>query len=476
MPLQIHLVVLLFSLVFVAAVVSGSSLRRDAFFLFVLAQAVVYCFLAPACVVFDTGLAGSGLGDWYLYAELLCLLVFLPVFVLTHSSVRAWAGKRWAGRALVVNESTLPFFAVISGVGTFVYVFTLLQYDLLFRRIGHQALAAEYLHLPGSAYLIIRTFDRLLLSLVMVSYIAFHFAKTRSNKRLTGSVLAITLCGQLLVVCLNSRFALVVTFALLSAVYMLCESVSQSPRSGKASLRLALAGLAACAGIAFTVKFRDHWQGTIGETLAAVVSGSGETDGELTGGLLKSASRLDGIDLIARMGPAIAADGASWGRSWYPSVLATVGYLWDAEGAKAIKASLATTPKYYLMYEYAGINQPDYQSCILTDAYGNFRSAGFAIAAIVLATSTAIVSVLLVSPGGRLGFVVAVAGLQVASSFESALLSHMVFDWLRHVPSMVVLYLICPLRTVDVRGQTSARLPLKTLASRPLRRRAFAAG
>jgi hypothetical protein len=421
-------------------------LKKNLLLFFVLAQAFVYCFAAPSYVAYEQQLAGTELGAWYAYAQALCLLVFLPVCLLIYRITGKRAPRNRGRVSPCVNGKMLPLFAIFSCGGAVGYLMILAAFGLLFRRIGHNALAAEYLQLPTLVFLFIRTFDRLLLSLILINYLCARFSSTPSQKRLSVAAFLTTLLVQLMVAGINSRSELINTFALLAIVHFLSEAYERKRSAVRVPIR-AIAIVSTCLiGLVFTMKFREQWQGTVRGTLNAVVNDASETREEIAGAIYKVATRLDGVDLIARMGPSLQDDGFSYGRSWYPSVLVTFGYLWDPEGARSIKANLATTPKYYLMYEYAGINEPDYQSCILTDAYGNLGIAGIALAAIVLGFNASAVSRTLASPQSRVGLIFAVIGLQVVAQFEVSLVNHLLFNWLRHAPSSVVLYFLCPLR------------------------------
>lgn len=465
MHLYAHIAMLLLAGLGPLALAVVLPVRWNSLFYFVLAQASVYCFVAPTYVAIDDGLVGDELGGWYLHSQLLCLLFFLPAMLASYIGVKQRVRRVSPRPGLSVSSARLFPFVVVCSVGAVAYFLLLASNDLLFRRIGHSALAAQYLHLSTPVYLFIRVFDRLLMSLVIVNCLAFRFASGESQKRLAGIGFAVTATVQIVVVSINSRFELINTFALIALVNMIWLTTQHRPRR-RPPYRVAFAAVLLLSCLVFTVKFRENWQGTMMATIDAMASNVTEPREKLGDAAYKVAARVDGIDLIARMGPALQEDGFSWGESWRPNLMATVGFLWDAQQARDIKADLGTTPKHHLMFEYAGIDSPDYQSCVLTDSYGNFGIGGMVLAGLVIGGLIAFVGHSLKAPHSRLALFVAVVGLQIVSQFEGSLLELLLLDWIRHLPSVALLHMTCPLQT-RCRLRPAAR---PSLARRPKNR------
>ena len=89
------------------------------------------------------------------------------------------------------------------------------------------------------------------------------------------------------------------------------------------------------------------------------------------------ATRLNGLDLIVQMEPALEARGFAWGRAWkIPAALVVLPVI-DPAKARAYKLTYDITAKNYLMRHYTDLPDTDHVSCILTDAYGNFGLLGF---------------------------------------------------------------------------------------------------
>jgi hypothetical protein len=231
------------------------------------------------------------------------------------------------------------------------------------------------------------------------------------------------------------------------AVSNIGDHRSSRKASGSFLRTIMAVGLTLC-GFNFTLNFRDSWSGNIMNSLSLshlVTPNAGFLRND---GLRECCFRLDGIDLTAQMGPDLRARGLSLGESWRPGITILFGYLWDPDVVREIKANLATTPKYVLMYEYAGIDQPDYPSCIITDAYGNFGAMGIAMAGALVGVVCGIGQRFLTNPSNKGELVLGVIAVQLVSMFEGSLLDLLVAAWIRSIPTMVVLYLLAPIMPI----------------------------
>lgn len=431
--------------------------NKHPLFYVLFSQLLAYCFLAPSYSVFANELQGTDIGDWYLYLQSLCLFIFIPIFIFSYSGVTKSHQAQTNRNTLIASHVKLTYFATFSFVSSLIYLLTLAYFGLLFRRIGHGALASEYLNLPTVIFLAIRTYDRLLLSLVIINYIAFHYSRVGKQKRIALVGLLATFGAQIVVAALNSRFQLAITFTLLWLVSLSCNY--QEGKQYRIQIpwrKVAMVGLLLLS-LNFTLNFREKWQGSFLETFNFALLYTHVSSSATSDTIGSMSNRLDGIDLMARMGPGLSHEGYSYGKSWYPSLLATVGYLWDPDGAREVKAEMATSPKYHLMYQYAGIDMVDYPSCVLTDAYGNFGALGIFFAALTLGVGCAITQRILISPPSRLAIVVGIIAIQVITYFEGAFLHHLFLGWLQYLPCLLILYVICPLKTVKIQRSKSTK-------------------
>ena len=450
MPLFFHILVSLLATATVLLSTQMLPLRKHPLFYLLSFQALIYCFIAPTYAVYSSDSSNTDLGDWYFYLQSLCLVIFLPTFILSYRACdRSPQGDR-SRSTLSVNRFRLAFFNLFCSASAVFYLATLTYFGLLFRRIGHSALADAYLSLPTLIFLWIRTYDRLLLSLVIASYITFRSCPKGQPRKLALIGFLFTFGAQVIVTALNSRFQLINTFALLWVVNLACNFHEGKRSQIHIPWRKVAMGLFLLAGLNFTLNFRTLWQGDFSETFDLSLLYT-HVSSEISDDAIEDISnRLDGLGLIALMAPELSRSGYSWGASWYPSFLATFGYLWNPDAAREVKANMATSPKYYLMYEYAGIDMVDYPSCLLTDAYGNFSILGIFIAGLVLGVGCSLTQQFLTSPPSRFLLALGIVAIQVITLFEASLLHHLLMGWIQYLPALAILYFISPIEATSL--------------------------
>lgn len=457
MPLFFHLLVSLAAVAMVLATIGVLPVRKHPLYYVLSLQLLIYCFIAPTYSIYSSGTKGTDLGGWYLYLQSLCLVILIPVFLISYRAAGNACRRRMGNSTLTINRFRLTFFNLFCLVSPLAYLLTLAYFGLLFRRIGHGALAEAYLSLPTLVFWSVRTYDRLLLSLVLASYITFRCSQEGRQRKSAWLGFLLTFSVQVIVTAINSRFQLMNTFALLWLVSLACNVREGKKYRIQIPWQKVVMAMLLLLGLNFTLNFRALWQGSFSETFDISLVYTRVSSAEADDAIGDISNRLDGLNLIAQMAPELARTGYSHGSSWYPSILATFGYLWDPEAAREVKASMGTSPKYFLMYEYAGISLVDYPSCMLTDAYGNFGVFGIFAAAIVLGVGCAIIQQLCVSPPTRLWLVVGIVAIQIITFFEGSFLHHLLLGWFQSLPALLILYFICPLKAVRVRCSVSPR-------------------
>ena len=154
--------------------------------------------------------------------------------------------------------------------------------------------------------------------------------------------------------------------------------------------------------------------------------------------------RLNGLDLMARMRPELEARGYAWGRAWeVPAALVFLPVV-NPGKARAYKLRWDLAAKNYLMREYTEMEDLDYVSCMLTDAYGNFGYAGILAVGLFLGAACALaVRIMAAAPRAALVLVVLFAVCHVFQ-FEQEFISALLF-WVKKLPLLLGVLLIAPL-------------------------------
>ncbi len=168
--------------------------------------------------------------------------------------------------------------------------------------------------------------------------------------------------------------------------------------------------------------------------------------------------RLNGLDLMARLRPALQARGYAWGKAWeVPAALVILPVI-DPGKAREYKLRWDLAAKNYLMRKYAGMSDFDYVSCMLTDAYGNFGNAGILAVGIFLGVSCALAVRTLGASSPAALVLVALFVVCHIFQFEQEFISALLF-WAKKLPLLAGVLLVSPFRV-----QPAARPPAEGLA------------
>jgi hypothetical protein len=156
--------------------------------------------------------------------------------------------------------------------------------------------------------------------------------------------------------------------------------------------------------------------------------------------------RLSGIDLMARMTPSAQMEGFARGDAWWGAIYVTFAQFLGRGAVQEIKASFMSSPKAYLMRRYTTMRDIDYQSCWLTDVYGNFRFYGFPFLGIVMGLCWLWITRGVSRPSSPvalfLGLYFATHFLRFEQEFATIAL-----EWIRTVPVLLLVLFVSPVRT-----------------------------
>ncbi|CAK9006205.1 Uncharacterized protein Rv1518 [Durusdinium trenchii] len=418
-----------------------------------LAQVMLYAFVAPTAELFLLDRLGSDQAGWYLWLQLGVLVLFLPGYALAF----AVKGSSPAppARQVVISGRKATLLCLFTVTSCVVYLLILAKYQLLFRRLGHAGLAQAYLNLPFYFLFYVRAFDRLVLPMTLLSLLLVCRAPAGKVRR-TGMVACLTSAVTMfLVMALNSRFELMRAISLMVTVSLPWIPVAQRANVLGFLRRGIVPAMIMVVGVTFSARVRDAWNGDLANTFSwelLVPSFVSNVDDETLVGI---SHRLNGLDLASIIAPQADQHGFSYGQCWRPSVVATIGPLWGSEEARRLKASLITSPKIHLLYEYAGLITPDYPSCMLTDAFGNFGFSGLLIAGIVFGGVARFAETFTLNSPSHWALVLGLVAMQVVSRFEGDLLYHILLGWLVQLPAFVLLLALCPLRFGRRRGSAT---------------------
>jgi hypothetical protein len=161
--------------------------------------------------------------------------------------------------------------------------------------------------------------------------------------------------------------------------------------------------------------------------------------------------RLDGLDLMVQMRPALETLGYAWGRAWKVPVALVYLPVIDPGKAREYKMSLDMAAKNYLMRRYTKIADADYVSCMLTDAYGNFGYLGLGLVGLFLGVVTGGVARLMRRPRAGGWVLVGLFALSHLIIFEQEFVSALLL-WTKKLPFLIALLVAAPFRVVEPGG------------------------
>ena len=248
--------------------------------------------------------------------------------------------------------------------------------DLLFVWHGNEENTRILANLPALDWLIFRGY-MLSEPLIALTWLVLGFRRWISREYLICGGLA--LLPWIVWSCLNSRNNVVIAAVFIAAVLV------RNGISLKTLLRLFGVSIVTIYCMVVVLNTRAIWAEKEELDISILTPWLRATHGGVTG----LASRLNGIDAMARMKDEIDTQGPALGAAWYrPLVYAISQPFLRLTRMEPLEYDGAT--KIILLKRYAAIDVPDYSSCMLTDVYGNLDVWGFPLAAAILAFICAI--------------------------------------------------------------------------------------
>ncbi len=351
---------------------------------------------------------------------------------------------------------------------------------LMYRRIGVNILVTQQLALPSSSFVVYRLYIEGLRYMVALVVLGLVLGGRRIGVPAALASAAVLLSAYVYLV-INSRIDLALDLLIALGVW----SFFRRGRGGK-GFWVRFAGACAIAAVLLVysistterirVGFARSWEvdwrafvpgmslekraARVGRAPAAVVEApaAGAEEAAVSAAIsrplllaapveMPMSLRLNGLDLMARLAPALEARGYAWGRAWkVPAALVFLPVI-DPDKARAYKLRWDLASKNYLMRTYAGMSDLDYVSCMLTDAYGNFGNLGILAVGIFLGVACALAVRILGEPSRAALVLVALFALCHVFQFEQEFISALLF-WVKKLPLLVGVLVVSPFRVL----------------------------
>jgi hypothetical protein len=411
---------------------------RDFVFGLLCLQALVYLYVAPAMVT--SQLTAPFVGH-YLYFMGWGIPLFLGVFLLAYRGILGELFRGRPSREFQLRPGRSALFACGCCLLTAGYLWVAASRGLFYRRIGWLGLAEAQLELTLPEFAFYRTFIELGPFLAVFLLVALRLdSRAGSRRRWICWAALIVLGGAYLVhVVLNSRLYGVLFLAALAGATALTPG-----RRGRSTVGWAVSGTLLVLTSLYALRVTENVRTRIGEGRPAFEAGaflpSGGA-GDLEEGY---AWRLNGLDLMALIADRIAVEGPAWGHAWEAPFVLAFDPLIRTDRTEQLKREAQTTAKSYLLLNYAGIDLPDYYSCILSDAFGYLGLLGFPVVALTIGGLCAFSTAGITRSPSPSVVVVSCFMLSRVLPFEQEF-STLMFGWFKLLPLLLAMLWLNPL-------------------------------
>jgi hypothetical protein len=343
--------------------------------------------------------------------------------------------------------------------------------ELMYRRIGVNILVVEQLNLPFASFVVYRLYIESLRYVIAVVVLGLVLSGRRLGWPGSAAALAVLLSAYVYLV-INSRLDLALDLLIGIAVWSFFWR-------GRGRFWPRFAGACAVAAvlllysisttervrIGFARNWTVEWRAFVpGMSLERRVTAHGRAVPEVAGSTEARASdvaasrpillaapvempmslRLNGLDLMARIRPELEERGYAWGRAWEVPAALVVLPIVNPRKARAYKLRWDLAAKNYLMREYTEMEDLDYVSCMLTDAYGNFGYAGILAVGLFLGAACGLAIRLMASAPRAALVLAALFAVCHVFQFEQEFISALLF-WVKKLPLLLGVLLIAPL-------------------------------
>jgi hypothetical protein len=418
---------------------------RDFFLGLLYAQALAYLFVAPTVAAAALPTSTQTRYAFFLWWA---LPLFCAPCLLCYRWVLARYDRKWChARRFRVRPVPSALFAAGTGVLAVGWLWVALTRNLLYRRLGAEGIASAQLDLSLLEFGLYRAFMEFAPFLAIFALVVLRVGRPASWVRALWQF-CLLLTGALygLNVLINSRLAGVLFLASLVGVFLITAPDVRRVRPERAIL-----GLIALLAALYAVRVSENVRDRIASGGSAFDAANLNPAGKIGGGEEGYQLRLNGIDLVALIADNVEAQGPALGQAWAVPLLLQLDPLFRTDLTEQMKRSALTTSKSFLLLQYAGIAEPDYYSCMISDAYGNLGLTGFLLVAIVIAFVCAFATAGVRAAASPAVLLVASFVLSRVLPFEQEF-ANLLFGWVKLTPLLLLTLLVNPLVRAEASG------------------------
>jgi hypothetical protein len=372
---------------------------------------------------------GEGMANFVYFQVLIFGFFQLPLLYIAHASFRGLGLLSvQVVHAPVLLSGYLP---IILGILLLAFWFVAIQYDLFFRRLGHETLAMNSASVPGALLYLYRC-------VVETSFFVIIFLWTTLRCASEDSPFyrgyQMTLAGYIftfgLFFAANSRMQFV-----LLILCLICTQPSVADFLFRRVMRFGLTMLLLVFGLTL---FRELFLEANGrldlESLYGLLLD--------TGGLI--AARLNSVVVLYQLQEA-GFDPFGFQISGILHVLNFYGsFVFNPADYEEIKATLVTSPSVEIINRLMSSTEVDFPKSMIMDMFLSFGVLGLLLTATILGTSLGrLQRQLLLFNGFTPAFLISLYALPLLLAFEKEFLG-MIFSFIKWLPILLLLYLLSP--------------------------------
>ncbi|MGF6754850.1 hypothetical protein [Paraburkholderia sp. GAS42] len=420
-----------------AALVFRLNLQRDAVFAFFALQAFAYLLVSPALTVLLESDKVTGNYPWFWTWT---LLLYFPLLFASYGALVARLPGIAGIQLAYKSRRSVVLFGVVSISLLALYYARALSVGYFFRRIGSEEAAQLFASLGFGDLLLIKFHDMAAPAILLLSVVAIRERNAPGWMKIVGLVFAADVFTFAI---LNSRITLIAIFVFIG-IMMLWTGL----RPMRLFMRLVIVSPLFIYLMIVLINFRSGF--LVGSTdFIAALNPFMASPGPSQATSHEWVDRVNCFDLIQIMSPALEQRGFPMGGAWYSPFISLFGPLIGSPEASALKAAGMTTSKAYMISHYTDMAAIDYQSCGLTDAYGNLGPGGFAVAGFANGIVMGMVTRALMTGGRGWKLLAVIIAAYYFMLFEQEFFNFAI-GWIRVVPWVVILGAVIPIRYFDI--------------------------
>jgi hypothetical protein len=421
------------------------NLQRDAVFAFFVFQAMVYLIVSPMIVTIAEPEKQT---TYYLLLWFCSLILYFPILFVTYGAMVDKLPWIFGINLEYKSKFSVILFCVIAIVLLVTYYVRAMSIGYFFRRIGSEEAAQLFASLSFFDLMMIKFHDMASPPIMLLSLIAVRDKNCPTLMKVVALVFTLDVLTFAL---LNSRITLIFMFVF-AGIMLLWTGIRPT--------RLIVGALLVSPMIIYMMIVLINFRSS------GFSGGSTDFIASLSPFIRNSAAsqinshewidRINCFDLIQIMSSSLDARGFSMGAAWYNPFISLFGPLFGSHEAAELKAIGMTTAKAYMIAQYTDLGSIDYQSCGLTDSYGNFGITGFAISGLINGIVFGLITRALIFGGRGWKLLSVIIFSYYFALFEQEFFSFSV-GWIRILPWVVVLGLLVPIRSFGVKYEWPMR-------------------